>query len=127
MRILLANLELRLDLALYRSNFIYSPKLTTFLIESGHVKVNGVKSTRRNYKLKINDKVNVTFPVSLYGQALRHYKEILSKRLIFNPCPRYIEVSYKNLEFVIFKKPIESEAFYPFDYAISYFYRLYPK
>jgi ribosomal protein S4 len=126
-RALLSNLEMRLDLALYKSNFVYGPKINYFLIESGCVEVNGKVKLNRNYKLRVNDVVSLKLPISLYPLALKHYRERVSKKLVFVYSPNYIEISYKTLKFIIYKEPKESEVFYPFNYAVSYFYRLYPK
>lgn len=122
---LLTNLEQRIDVVLYRSNFVSNPKFAKNLISKGYVLVNGRPATGGGQKVRVNDVLSFKPPTYFYNNLLSDFKFSVLKRLIFKPSVPYLQISYKLFKIIVSRKPVESEVFYPFNFNIQYFYRLY--
>ncbi len=127
MRELLKKLESSLDITLYRIYLSFNAFFCRSFIKSGYVKVNGKKKTIANFCVKKNNIVDFHPPLYLYSLIKRRFKEIKYLRIIFKPQPNYSEVSYKLFRLIRHSHPTEKTVFYPFDFKVYYFFRLYPR
>jgi ribosomal protein S4 len=124
---LLKKIESRLDVIIYRINIVQSPFFIKSLIKKGYVYVNGKKKTRPSYSVKKNSFVDVRLPPVIYKLLRRRFVEAYRRKLIFKPYNDYLEISYKLFRAVLHSDPTEKTVFYPFDFKIYYFFRLYPR
>lgn len=125
---LLDHLERRLDIILYRTNLIHSPFILKGLIKLGFVKVNGKR--RKKFGFSVPDQkgiVDLVIPAFIYIYIKEYFTKIIKRRLIFKPYSEYSEISYRLFRTLKFKIPDENEVFFPFDFKVHYFFRLYPR
>jgi ribosomal protein S4 len=127
LRSLLKKLENRLDVTLYRINLVQSPKLLRWLASLGYVSVDNRQKFRPSFSVKKNSYVDLSMPVWLYPTLKKQFKEIVKKKLIFKPQTNYSEISYKIFRLIKFADPTEKNIFYPFNFKVYYFFRLYPR
>lgn len=118
-------LERRLDVILYRSNIINTPKFARLIIKAGYVSVNGRPISNPAYKAGINSIVDLTIPEYAYFFFFSKFKDSLAKNLIFRPQPSNLMISYKLFRIIVSRPVNVNSIFYPFDFNINYFYRLY--
>ena len=126
-RELLKKLESRLDIVIYRINLIFNPFFIRSLIKRGYVKVNGNRKKKPNFSVRKNSFVDFVPPIYIYRFLRKKFKEIKRLRIIFKPNPSYAEISYKLFRFIRYTNPTERTVFYPFDFKVYYFFRLYPR
>lgn len=127
LRSLLKILESRLDVILYRINLVQSPKTLRGLASLGYVSVNGTQKFRPSFSIKVNNYVDLGIPAWLYPKLKSQFKERVKKKLIFKPQTSYSEISYKLFRLIKFSEPTEKNVFYPFNFKVYYFFRLYPR
>jgi ribosomal protein S4 len=126
-RRLILILESRLDITLYRINLVQNPKTIRGLVSLGYVNVNGKEKPRTSFSVKKDSYVDIGMPAWLYPSLKNEFKEIVKKKLIFRPQTNYSEISYKLFRLIRFVDPTEKTIFYPFNFKIYYFFRLYPR
>ena len=126
-RSLLKKLESRLDLIAYRMNIVQSPRLVRALIKLGYVRVDGQPKQQTHFSVKRNSYVDLSLPPYIYPELKRQFKEIVKKKLLFKPWSNYAEISYKIFRSIRYGEPVENNIFYPFNFKIYYFFRLYPR
>jgi len=127
LRSLLKMLENRLDVTLYRINLVQSPKILRGLASLGYVSVNGKTKFKPSFSVKSNSYVDLSMPLWIYPTLKKQFKEIVKKKLIFKPQTNYSEISYKLFRLIKFSDPNEKNIFYPFNFKVYYFFRLYPR
>jgi ribosomal protein S4 len=126
-RNLLKKLESRLDVVLYRINIVQNPKTIKALIKKGYIKVNGNQKKNPCFSIRKLDYVDLSVPPFLYPTLKRQFKEIVKKKLIFRLQISYNEISYKLFRSIFHGEPHEKNIFYPFNFKVYYFFRLYPR
>lgn len=120
-------LETRLDIILYRSNIFNTPRLAQWAIKAGFVTVGSKNYTVTNpaFRASVNTCVNLFVPDYAYKLVYSKFKLALAKRLIFKPEVNYITCSYKLLRIIINDRPSPRNMFFPFNFNVNFFYRLY--
>ncbi len=121
----ITTLETRLDVLLYRSNIFVSPRKAKFFVKKGYVYVNGQKVVNPSFRAPINSVIDFRIPSSFYFSTLETFKNAILRGLIFKPEPSNLAISYKLLRIIVTDKADIKQIFYPFNFNINYFYRLY--
>jgi ribosomal protein S4 len=121
------SLESRLDVILYRTNIFAIPRFLVGSMDSGDINVPGFAKTEKSFKVPLNRPVFISLGTSHYSSFLGDFRTKVSKGLVFQVIPAWLEVDYKLHTVLIFRRPRSSEIFFPFDFDTSYFYRIYPK
>lgn len=100
-------LESRLDILLYRLNFVKTPREAREYIKCKKVKVNDKAVNKLNYQLYIND--IITFDKNL---SINFYENLLNnlekKKILFN-YPRYLEINYDLMKCLFISYPKNSK------------------
>lgn len=97
-------LESRLDILLFRLNFVKTPRQAREYIECNKIKINNKIVNKLNNQLYIND--IITFDIKL---SIIFYKKLLNnlkkKKVLFN-YPRYLEMNYNLMKcmFIFYPK-----------------------
>jgi ribosomal protein S4 len=120
-----ARIEQRLDIILYRANIFLTPYQSRWFIKSGSVRINGLTVCNPSFKVKVNSNIDLQLIPYAYTNVFSNFTDSLKKRVIFKPEPAYIIGSYRLFRFIINDKAKQSSIFFPFDFNINYFYRLY--
>lgn len=118
-------LEKRLDVLLYRSNIFTSPKIAKWAIKSGFIKVNNRTTTNPAFKASVDSIVSIHIPDYFYSSVFTNFKFALNRKLIFKPEPFYLTISYKLLQIIVNANPSFKQIFFPFNFNVNFFYRLY--
>jgi small subunit ribosomal protein S4 len=103
-------LESRLDNVVYRMSFAKSRSQAREVVSHGHILVNGKKVTIPSYLVKEGDIVSFN-KTSLKKKGF----ENISKVIVKDEIPAWIEVDVKNLEGKIVKKPSKDDIGYKID------------
>lgn len=100
-------LESRLDILLFRLNFVKTPREAREYIKSKKVKINDKTINSLNYQLYIND--IITFDKNL---SINFYENLLNnlekKKVLFN-YPRYLEINYDLMKCIFISYPKNSK------------------
>lgn len=100
-------LESRLDILLFRLNFVKTPREAREYIKSKKVKINDKTINSLNYQLYIND--IITFDKNL---SINFYENLLNnlekKKVLFN-YPRYLEINYDLMKCLFISYPKNSK------------------
>jgi len=100
-------LESRLDILLFRLNFVKTPRESREYIKCGKIKINDNIVKLLNYQLYIND--IITFDKDL---SIIFYKNLLlkleKKKILFN-YPRYLEMNYNLMKCMFISYPRNSK------------------
>ena len=118
----LSLIEKRLDVILYRSNFVPSIRNAQQLLVHKHVKVNGFTTANPAYVLKQGDIVQINEKIHPFI-----YSNVTASHIWPLP-PKYLQVNYKIFE-ILFNGNIDSEnlstqfAFWPDIYLLLRYYR----
>ena len=96
-------LESRLDILLFRLNFVKTPREAREYIKCKKVKINDKIVNTLNYQIYIND--IITFDKNL---SINFYENILNnlekKKILFN-YPRYLEINYNLMKCIFISYP----------------------
>ena len=92
---ILNHIELRLDMILFRSNFVLTIHQARILIHSGLVRVNGNIVTSASYRLELGDLIEV---------LLKRKKAIFSNYTVNLPVS-FLEINYETFSIVVIDKP----------------------
>lgn len=106
-------LESRLDVILYRSNFVDSIFVARQIINHKKVLINGRVVNKPGYRLSLNDMIIVTDPILSYNKI----KSKLRKNSIICNYPSYLEVNYKLASIILIQLPEKEEV--PFSFFIN--------
>lgn len=126
-RALLDYLERRLDVVIYRTNLIHSPFILKGLIKLGFVKVCGTQRRKLGFSVPDQKAVDLVIPAFMYAYIKKYFVIIIKRRLIFKLYSKYSEITYRLFRTIKYQVPKESEVFFPFDFKVYYFFRLYPR
>lgn len=100
-------LESRLDILLFRLNFVKTPREAREYIKCKKVKINDKIVNSLNYQLYIND--IITFDKNL---SIHFYENLLNnlekKKILFN-YPRYLEINYDLMKCLFISYPKNSK------------------
>ena len=100
-------LESRLDILLFRLNFVKTPREAREYIKSNKIKINDNVVKSLNYQLYIND--IITFDKKL---SINFYKKLLlklkKKKILFN-YPKYLEMNYNLMKCMFISYPRSSK------------------
>lgn len=100
-------LESRLDILLFRLNFVKTPREAREYIKCKKVKINDKTINSLNYQLYIND--IITFDKNL---SINFYENLLNnlekKKVLFN-YPRYLEINYDLMKCLFISYPKNSK------------------
>lgn len=118
-------LETRLDIILYRSNLFRSPKMARTFIKCGYVCVNDRKVLNPSFRAPVNSFVDFALPNHVYANILDSFRLAISKNLVFRPEPANLSISYKLFRIIVDSRVDVGKVFYPFNFNVNYFYRLY--
>jgi len=91
-------MELRLDVLLYRLNFVNSIRESRQLVLHGLVVINKKIIRNPSYVLKLNDLLSFK-KTYIYTFKKKLYKNIKSQNFLISSIPNYIEYSLKTLKF----------------------------
>lgn len=103
-------LESRLDNVVYRMSFAKSRSQAREMVSHGHILVNGRKVTIPSYLVKEGDLIAFN-KSSLKKKGF----ESISKAIVKDEIPAWIEVDVKNLEGKVIKKPTKDDIGYKID------------
>ena len=92
------NLESRLDIILLRSHFVLSVRNAQQLISHGHVYVNGLKVTAKNYVLNVGD--IITFSQKIHNLLVVY----ISRSSIWPLPPKYLQVNYRIFQILVIER-----------------------
>lgn len=118
----LSLIEKRIDVILYRSNFVPSIRSAQQLLTHKHVKVNDVTIANPSYSLKQGDIVWINEEMHTFI-----YSNVIASHIWPLP-PKYLQVNYKTFE-ILFNGNIDSHnlatqfAFWPDIYLLLRYYR----
>jgi ribosomal protein S4 len=118
-------IETRLDIILYRSNIFTNPKIAKYFIKSGYVRVNNKKIFNPSFRAPMNSFIDFVLPSHIYPNIFSLFKLSIAKNLIFRPEPTNLSISYKLLRIIVDNRVDIKDIFYPFNFSINHFYRLY--
>jgi ribosomal protein S4 len=119
-------LERRLDIILYRSNLVSTPKDARLMIKIGCIQVNGKRILKNSFRVSANSTIDLMIPEYVYNKFLFLFRDIVAKNLVFKPYSANLSVSYKLFRIIVNCQRVDLETiFYPFNFNINYFYRLY--
>ena len=97
-------LELRLDNAIFRANFVSSRKKARQLVNHGHFLLNGKKVDIPSIQVRINDKISIS-KKSLDNKNFKELRKTLGKAVI----PKWISIDKENLSIKINALPTEKD------------------
>jgi len=103
-------LESRLDIIIYRLNFISHIKEARLILRNKLIFVNGVSITKCNFQVNPGDRIHL----SRAYIAEDFVKLNLESRNFFVNYPAYFEVSYRLYNAIFLYRPKVKEVFFPF-------------
>ena len=92
---LIESLESRLDVIILRTHFVLSIRSAQQLITHGHVYVNNVKVTKKNYVIRKGD--HVSFSKKVHPLLISS----VSRSRLWPLPPKYIQINYRIFQFII--------------------------
>lgn len=109
---LIACLECRLSMIVYRLNFVTSIGQGIHYAKNGYFLVNNEVITDANYMIKVGDVVQVD---PYYREKLyQNYELRLQTRFFPLAYPKYLEVNYQIMAGILLYKPVYEDVYYPF-------------
>lgn len=96
-------LESRLDILLFRLNFVKTPKEARTYIKCKKIKVNDNTINTLNYQLYINDIITIEKELSVIFYRNLYFK-LTNKKILFN-YPKYVEMSYNLMKCIFISYP----------------------
>lgn len=119
-------LERRLDVFVYRLNFVSSVAEGAALVKAGYFTVNRQQILTPHTLLHVGDVVELR--VEYRERVRKQLQERLAESFMPILYPRYVEANYQIMAGVLVKNPVITDVYYPFKlsdsfYNISYFSR----
>jgi ribosomal protein S4 len=115
--------ESRLDIILYRANFIKSPMECRQWIHNGYVFVNGEVVTICNIYLSKSDIISVSF--YLISKIRSNLLKKISIKTIGYFNIRHLEICFRRFRIVFINRPLFTEVFFPFRVIYSKLFNVY--
>jgi ribosomal protein S4 len=110
-KLLVGQLERRLDVLLFRVSFVKSILMAQQWIINGYVKVNDEVILNYEYLIAIGDVVSLSF--YKYTDVVSNLLVRIYGRNLVLPLKKYYEINYKCLELCLIKEPLEDALVYP--------------
>lgn len=123
------NFETRLEIYLYKTNFLEPGLPSRFAIKKGYVYVNGKVISEPSFNLSVNDVVEFRPPVSMRLRFLKRIAYLYKNGLLFKLYNSYSIISYKILTSILYRIPkfSKKKIFYPFKYRLGNFLVIYSR
>jgi ribosomal protein S4 len=118
--------ESRLDVLVVKTCLLPDSWRAKAFIKKGYVYVDGRCIRSPHFKVRLGSRTALKLPVHLFRLFRWKYKHKLYRKLMFwRAIPGFV-FSRKTFTLIKHTKILPSMVLYPFDFNISYFFRLYP-
>jgi len=122
------DIETRLEIFMYKTNFLEPGLPSRVSIRKGHVIVNGKIVKEPSFKVKVCDVVEYRPPTNIRAKIIKRIIDLYKSGLLFKIYNSYTVTSYKILTSILFKIPkFRHKIFYPFKYRLGNFLVLYSR
>lgn len=122
------DIETRLEIFMYKTNFLEPGIPSRDAIRKGYVFVNGNKISQPSYNIKVTDVVEFRPPSFIRSKFLSRLLTLYNKGLLFKPYTSCVITNYKIISSILFKIPkLRYKVFYPFRFRLANFLVLYSR
>lgn len=122
------DIETRLEIFVYKSNFLEPGIPARDAIKKGFVFINGVKITEPSYNIRVTDVVEFRPTSSIRIKFASRIIKLYNKGLLFKTYNSYSVTNYKIISSILFKMPKSKfKIFYPFKFRVPNFLVLYSR
>ncbi len=122
------DIETRLEIFIYKTNFLEPGMPSKDAIRKGYVFINGKKVIQPSYNVRVTDIVEFRPPSSIRSKYLSRILKLYNSGLFFKPYNSYTVTSYKIMSSILFKIPKSRfKVFYPFKFRLANFLVLYSR
>ena len=118
---LIALLETRLDIILYRAKLCETILAARLVISHGHVRINNTIIYQKSYQVKQYDVITIHYQKN----QLRYYTNYIQKSSNGLEIPLHLEVNYRLLKCVLIAKPTLNSIDYPINIDFEKIRELY--
>jgi ribosomal protein S4 len=119
-------IESRLDVLTAKTSILPQCWMVKQFIKKGYVYVNGRCVRRVHFKVPMNARVSFRIPPAYLAWFVKYYRRKAQLRLLFWPTIPGFEFNRSTLTLIKYREVHPDIVAYPFDFDVSYFYRLYP-
>jgi ribosomal protein S4 len=120
-------IESRLDVLTAKTSLLPSCWIVKQFIKKGYVYVDNRCVRRVHFKVPLNARVSFAIPPAYLAWFMRYYRRKAKLRLLFWRVIPGFEFNRATLTLIKYRRVPPRAVAYPFDFDISYFYRLYPR
>lgn len=122
------DLETRLEIFMYKTNFLEPGLSSRTSIRKGYVLVNSKVIKEPSFKVKVCDVVEYRPPTSIRAKIIKRIIYMYNKGLLFKLYNSSVVTSYKLLTSILFRIPkFRHKIFYPFKFRLGNFLVLYSR
>jgi len=120
-------LESRLDVLTAKISLLPYGWMVKQFVKKGYVYVNGYRARQPHLSVRTNTRVSFTIPPHYLAWFMVFFKPRLERRLVFWRMIPGFEFSRKTFSLIKYRPVPARKVAYPFNFRISYFFRLYPR
>jgi len=120
-------LESRLDVLTAKISLLPYCWMVKQFVKKGYVYVNGYRARQPHFRVRLNTRVSFAIPPHYLGWFMVFFKSRLERRLVFWRRIPGFEFSRRTLSLIKYRAVPVRRVAYPFNFKVSYFFRLYPR